>query len=878
MNYHALSREEVLSRLGSSTAGLQERDIPKLKEKYGPNVLRERPPRAFILRVWDQIKDLMVLVLLGAAAVSALLGEAADSAIIAAVIIINTIIGLAQESRAEKAIDALKKMSAQTAKVLRDGEISIVNAEELVPGDIVVLDAGDLVPADLRLIESSNLRIGEASLTGESVPAEKDAGAVVEEECSPGDRINLAYFGTSVTYGRGRGVVASIGMETEMGKIAAMLDKNEDQTTPLQKKLAEIGKALTWIVGIICVTMFATIMVKNGGFTEEGAFHAFMIAISLAVAAIPEGLPAIVTVVMAIGVTRMAERRAIIKKLPAVETLGCANVICSDKTGTLTQNKMNVREIREDGRTIPAEEYAADAKSILARILYLCNDSEIAADGSEIGDPTETCLKRFALQKNGRQDLDARRVTDLPFDSNRKMMSTVNDLGPDGLKVLTKGAPDEVLRRCTHVVSGGKVVPLTNELSRTILGDNREMASKALRVLGCAFRDYGAGENGTSDLENSLTFVGLVGMIDPPRPEVFGALEQCRRAGIKVVMITGDHRDTAVAIARETGIIEDPSQAIFGRELDTMNDDALDGRLENIRVYARVSPEHKVRIVDAWKRKKMVVAMTGDGVNDAPAIKKADIGIGMGITGTDVSKGVSDMLLADDNFATIVNAVEEGRKIYNNIRKSVQFLLSSNASEVLSLFCATLALPAGIEFLGPVHILWINLVTDSLPAIALGMDRGDRNIMDEPPRDSRAGFFSNGLGFDIVYQGLIMTLLTLISYWYGIHRSPRDGTTMAFITLSTVQLFHVFNIKMGGKSVFSRELFNNPLLIAASAMPLLLLVLIIDLPFLAKVFDVVPLTFPEWCLAVGLSFMVIPFVEAAKYLQRKFKSGAALSR
>ena len=873
MNYHFQSREEVLSCLGSSSKGLSRADIERLRAEHGTNALQERPPKPFLLRVWGQIKDPMVMVLMAAAVISGLLGELADSVIIFSVIVINTAIGLVQENKAEKAIEALKKMSAQSAKVVRDGTTSLIDAVELVPGDVVLLDAGDLVPADLRLLETSSLKIEEASLTGESVPSDKNAAAEVEEICPLGDRKNLAFYGTSVTYGRARGVVVATGMKTEMGKIADMLNKSGDNTTPLQKKLDEIGKTLTYVVGVICAVMFATIIFKSGGFTPEGTLHAFMLSISLAVAAIPEGLPAIVTIVMAIGVTKMARRRAIIKKLPAVETLGCADVICSDKTGTLTQNKMNVREIWQDGQNSSADEFIEkNADSLLARILYLCNDSEIAADGSEIGDPTETCLKRFVLRKRAPSDFSYKRLRDMPFDSERKMMSTVNDMGADGVKVFTKGAPDEVLKRCTHMLVQGNAVALDDEYRRRILEGNRAMASKALRVLGCACRDYDAKNNSGKDneLEEALTFVGLVGMIDPPRPEVFEAIEKCKHAGIRTVMITGDHRDTAIAIAKEIGILQDDSQAIFGQELDTMDDRMLDARLEDIKVYARVSPEHKVRIVEAWQRKHKVVAMTGDGVNDAPALKKSDIGIGMGITGTDVSKGVSDMLLSDDNFATIVNAVEEGRKIYKNIRKSVQFLLSSNASEVLSLFCATLILPAGVIFLSPVHILWINLVTDSLPAIALGMDKGDENIMNEPPRDSRANFFGGGLGVDIFYQGVLMALLTLVSYWFGARQSPQEGTTMAFITLSTVQLFHVFNVKVGNGTVFSAAAFNNSLLIVAALIPTILVAGIVNIPFFAGVFRVVPLTLAEWALAVGLSFIVVPLDEFVRFLKKKY--------
>lgn len=865
MNPQPSAERELYLAFQSRPEGLSEEEAKERIATYGRNALEEKKKTPLILKIWAQVRDPMVLVLVAAAVISGLLGELSDMSIIIAVVALNTFIGLMQESKAEKAIEALKKMSAQQARVTRGGKIQMLPAEELVPGDIVSLEAGDLVPADMMLLNSSNLKIEEASLTGESVPAEKDAGAAVPDGCPLGDRVNMAFQGTSVTYGHGRGVVSATGMKTEMGRIADIINRSEKESTPLQKKLAEIGKLLTVLVIGICVVIFFTGVIKSGGFTPPNILQAFLISVSLAVAAIPEGLPAVVTIVMALGVTRMARRRAIIKKLPAVETLGCAQIICSDKTGTLTQNKMDVREVFLNGRLAPGTDYLEGDNELFANILYLCNDSTVTAE-SEIGDPTETALKRFVLKKYDAARFAAmHRVTDLPFDSERKMMSTVNET-PQGVAVFTKGAPDELLRRCTRILLNGETLTLTDEHKNSILNANRLMAEKALRVLGTAFKPYREGE----ELEEDLVFVGLVGMIDPPRPEAYEAIEKCRRAGITPIMITGDHRDTAVAIAREIGIITDPSQAVFGSELDSMDDAELDRHLDNYRVYARVSPEHKVRIVEAWRRRGKIVAMTGDGVNDAPALKKADIGVGMGITGTDVSKGVSDMLLADDNFATIVNAVEEGRKIYSNVRKAVQFLLSSNISEVIALFAATLMLPPHVRFLGAVHILWINLITDSIPAIGLGVDKAEKGIMNDPPRDSTASFFAGGLGFRILYQGIMMAALTVISYFIGYQQSEQVATTMAFITLSGVELFYSFGMKMSKSTIFSRRTFDNPVLLLGAVIPLVLLIVIVCVPPIGQLFSVVPLTLFDWLSAFGLAFLIIPFLELVKLFRRLF--------
>lgn len=869
MQYYSKEKGEVLRLLNSQSEGLSSQEALKRQEQYGKNRLEEKKKKTLLKKIIEQIKDPVVLVLIIASIISGFLGETVDMVIILLIVVINTVIGLVQESKSEKAIEALKKMSAQSAKVVRDGRVSIISAEDLVPGDIVTLDAGDLIPADLRLLESSNLRIEEASLTGESVPSEKDAKALPKEDASIGDRLNMAYYGTSITYGRASGVICEIGMQTEMGKIATMINNTEEESTPLQQKLAEIGKLLTFVVLGICLVVFVTVVLKNGGFTLDNTLEAFMISVSLAVAAIPEGLPAVVTIVMAMGVTRMAKRKAIIKKLPAVETLGCAEVICSDKTGTLTMNKMDVKAVYIHERLYSAQEYLDEKQNLLIEeILYLCNDSVIDEDGNEIGDPTETCLKRFVLQKQNKDNFKSKiRILDLPFDSERKMMSTVN-VTSEGEQVYSKGAPDELIKACKSILINGKVKPLTQKDQENILKANKEMASKALRVLGTAYKPYDQNEKA---LEKDLVFVGLIGMMDPPRVEVFEALKTCKSAGIMTIMITGDHKETAIAIGKEIGLIDDASQAMLGSELDPLSDEELDKILNRVKVYARVSPEHKVRIVKAWRRQGKVVAMTGDGVNDAPALKIADIGIGMGITGTDVSKGVSDMLLSDDNFATIVNAVEEGRKIYRNIRKAVQFLLSSNISEVLALFTATLILPSGVLFLGPIHILWINLVTDAFPAIGLGMDEAESGLMKEKPRNTKKSFFANGLGINIAYQGALLATITLIAYFIGNTYSPEIATTMAFLTLSTVQLVHSFNMKSQHGTVFTRRIFKNTMLNFGAMLPMVLMILIINVPFLNDIFKVVSLNGTQWAICVGLAFIALPVVEVIKAIQRKIK-------
>ncbi|HHU29628.1 MAG: calcium-translocating P-type ATPase, PMCA-type [Bacillota bacterium] len=861
---YAQTKKDVLQAIEAREKGLSEKQATERLSRYGRNVLEEKAKKTLLQKIWEQARDPMVVILIAAAAVSGLLKEAADTVIILAVVALNTVIGLVQESKAEKAIEALKKISAVQAKVLRDGQVRSIAVEMIVPGDIVLLDAGDMVPADMRLLESSSLRIEEASLTGESVPSEKDAEAVCTADCPLGDRINMAFSGSTVVYGRGSGVVTATGMNTEIGRIAGLIISAEEEKTPLQRKLSEIGVILTRAVLGISLVIFLAALFKLRELSLSVVLQAFLLAVSLAVAAIPEGLPAVVTVVMALGVTRMAKRKAIIRKLPAVETLGGAEIICTDKTGTLTQNKMTVKQIWFGGRHYSAGDYLAkisDRK--LADILMLANDAEIDGD-KEIGDPTETALKRFVLQKYSLQDFQkSKRLAELPFDSERKMMTVIN-AGKDGAVVHTKGAPDELLKICTHIYDGSTVLPLTEEDAAGVQEANREMANKALRVIGAAYKPHRQDE----EPEEKLIFAGLVGMIDPPRPEAYAAVKKCKDAGITPVMITGDHIATAVAVALDLGIITDASEAIEGRELDALSDEQFASVLDRYKVYARVTPEHKVRIVKAWKKAGKVVAMTGDGVNDAPSLKIADIGISMGITGTDVAKDVSDMLLADDNFATIVSAVEEGRKIYTNIRKAVQFLLSTNMSEVLSLLIATLVLPAGVSFLSPVHILWINLVTDSIPAIGLGVDKAGPSLMNEPPRDTRESFFAGGLAENIIYQGLFIALFTLASYYLGIRVSPAVATTMAFVTLSTSQFAHAINIKRGSETVFSLQTFNNGIILLGGFLLFSLNALILSVPALASLFKVTALSGSQWLYAILLSFAIVPFVEAVKLVQR----------
>ena len=868
MNYFSREKDDVFRELETSEGGLSSTEAANRLEKYGKNKLAEGKKVGVVRKFLKQLADPMIIVLLVAAVLSAITsvyeGESlADVFIILFVVVLNSVLGVFQESKAEKAIDALKEMTAAKSKVLRDGKQITLRSEELTVGDIIILEAGDAVPADARIIECASMKVEEAALTGESVPVIKQTEAIEGEEIPLGDRKNMVYMGSTVVYGRGKAVITATGMNTEMGKIADALTQAADEATPLQRKLSHLSRVLTILVLIICVVIFAAGVIKAGEFTVPVLLNTFMLAVSLAVAAIPEGLAAVVTIVLSIGVTKMSARNAVIRKLTAVESLGCTQVICSDKTGTLTQNKMTV--VRSAG---------AD-EDLLATAMALCSDSEVDAGGEVIGEPTENALVAFALDRK----LDKRqlkttfpRVAEAPFDSMRKMMSTVHSAGGRYVQY-TKGAPDEVLKVCTHILTADGVREMTAEDRSRILAENKEMADCALRVLCAAKREWDTlPAEDPQTMEQNLTYIGLVGMIDPIRPEVKAAVEQCHNAGIRVVMITGDHKDTAVAIAAQLGILHDPSEAITGTDIGRMSDEELDANIEKYSVYARVQPEHKVRIVKAWKTKGKITAMTGDGVNDAPSIKSADIGIGMGITGTDVTKNVADMILADDNFATIVGAVEEGRRIYANIRKSIQFLLSSNLSEVVSIFTATML---GFTILQPAHILWINLITDSLPALALGMEDAEKDSMKKPPRDPKQSIFAGGMIFDTVYQGVLISLLTLAAYFVGhfieagrweITDSP-DGMTMAFLTLSMAEVFHAFNMRRRHGSIFTIKK-QNLLLWGAGVAAILLTTAVIYIPFMVDAFGFTPISAKEYFIALGLAFTVIPLVEIVKCFQR----------
>ena len=881
-DYYKLSVDETLSELNAESAGLSSERAAERLAQYGPNKLKEAEKPGFWKRFLTQLKDPMLLILLAAAGVSALTGaiagesEWAETIIILAVVLLNAVLGVLQESKAEAAIEALQTMTAATCKVLRDGKMAVLHSDELVPGDVVLLEAGDAVPADGRIIESASLKIEEAALTGESVPVNKmlDAlGAAQKQADVPlGDRKNMCYMGSTVVYGRGKAVITATGMSTEMGKIAGVLSTTKDEQTPLQRKLDELGRLLSKMVLGICVFIFAfNLFMARGELTASGhalevVLKTFMVAVSLAVAAIPEGLATVVTVVLSIGVTKMSRENAVIRRLTAVETLGCTQVICSDKTGTLTQNKMTV--VEHIGETLS-----------VASAMALCSDAVLNDEDQAEGEPTECALVNFACSVGAKKrDLEKKypRIDEAPFDSARKMMSTVHKAG-EGFVQYTKGAPDALLSRCTHYFESGKILPMTDAKRREILNSNKAMADRALRVLAVAKRDWAEKpeNNAPEYLERDLVFLGLTGMIAPIRPEVMAAIAECRGAGIRAVMITGDHRDTAVAIAKELGIITDEAQAVTGAELDRLSDEQLRERVTEYGVYARVQPEHKTRIVQAWKARGAVTAMTGDGVNDAPSIKSADIGIGMGITGTDVTKNVADMVLADDNFATIVVSVGEGRRIYDNIRKAIQFLLASNMSEVLGVFCATLM---GFTLLNPVHLLFINLVTDCFPALALGMEKAEPDVMNRPPRNSREGIFAGGLLGDIIYQGILVTALTILSYWMGnffetgVFSLPagvsEHGMTMAFLTMSMCEIFHSFNLRSQRNSVFSLH-GQNPVLWAAMIGSLILTTAVLEVPFLANAFGFTPVGAAEYGVALCLAVLVIPVVEAVKFFQRR---------
>ena len=891
MKEYLQSKDAVMSEQGVTLSGLTSSEADARLQKYGKNKLAEGKKDSLIKRFLSQLADPMIIILIVAAVISAVTatvggeGEGyADVIIIMFVVIVNAVLGVYQESKAEKAIEALQEIAAATSKVIRDGKLVTIKSEDVVVGDIVVLEAGDSVPADCRIVENASMKIEESALTGESVPVTKTDDVIDplgSDDVPLGDRKNMCYMGSSVAYGRGKAVVVATGMDTEMGKIADALTKAQDDETPLQLKLNQLSKILSFIVLGICVFIFAFDIVRSlivgDSLTLSSTLQFFMVAVSLAVAAIPEGLAAVVTIVLSIGVTKMSKRNAVIRKLTAVETLGCTQIICSDKTGTLTQNKMTVVEHR-----------ATDEK-LLATAMALCCDAELQQDGTVKGEPTEAALVAYAdtlgLKKYELEE-SFERVGEAPFDSGRKMMSTVHKT-PNGFVQYTKGAPDVVLSLCTSAYLDGKMVPMTDEIRQAVIDSNKEMADQALRVLCAAMRTYSSQpENDAAQLEQDLCYVGLVGMIDPVRPEVVEAIKECKSAGIRPIMITGDHKDTAVAIAKQLGIIDENHKAITGAELNKMSDEELDERIEEFSVYARVQPEHKVRIVQAWKLKGKITAMTGDGVNDAPSIKNADIGVGMGITGTDVTKNVADMVLADDNFATIVSAVDEGRRIYDNIRNSIQFLLSSNLSEVLSIFFATML---GFTLFEPVHLLWINLITDCFPALALGLEKGDPDIMKRKPRDSRDGIFAGGMGIDCAYQGIMVTVLTLVAYVLGIvmaNGAPmslkevfavndmtapllhQNGMTMAFLTLSMAEIFHSFNMRSRRQSIAKMGSMNWYLL-GAMVLSLILSTVVIYVPFLSEAFDFAPIDAKEYFTSLALAFLVIPIVEIVKLIQRK---------
>jgi len=877
LRFYCEEAEAVLRDVDSTSEGLTSAEAEKRLAAYGKNKLAEGKKDSLIKRFFQQMGDPMIIILLVAAAISGVLavvqGESfADVIIILAVVIINAVLGVYQESKAEKAIEALQQMSAATSKVLRDGKMVTIHSEDLVVGDVVILEAGDAIPADGRILTSASMKIEEAALTGESVPVSKFIDIINlapdAKDVPLGDRKNMVYMGSTVVYGRGTAVITATGMDTEMGKIADALSNAEQGQTPLQIKLSQLSKILTWLVLGICVIIFAVQLLRAGGFSFEVILNSFMIAVSLAVAAIPEGLAAVVTVVLSIGVTNMSRRNAIIRRLTAVETLGCAQIICSDKTGTLTQNRMTVTDTWTDDPVL------------LAKAMALCSDAKrgLGMHSAE-GEPTEAALVNHAHDlRLYKDELDEKfpRIGEAPFDSGRKMMSTVHN--ENGRTVqYTKGATEMLLERCSGYWYEGKILPITEEYKENVRRHAKEFADRALRVLGAAFRlwDGVPADYEAETLEHDLVFIGFLGMIDPCRPEVYGAIRECREAGIRPIMITGDHIDTAVAIARDLGILTDDTRAITGSQLSEMSDEEFAKVFKEISVYARVQPEHKTRIVNAWRNAGYVTAMTGDGVNDAPSIKSADIGVGMGITGTDVTKNVADMVLADDNFATIVGAVEEGRRIYDNIRKAIQFLLGSNMSEVISIFVATLL---GFTILEPVHLLWINLVTDCFPALALGMENAEKDIMQRRPRSAKAGIFAGGMGGDIAYQGLMVSVLVLASYFIGhfmesgVWEIPAnglspDGTTMAFLTMSMAEIFHSLNMRSQRGSLFTMGSRNWALLVSSFA-ALLLTTLVCEVPFIAAAFDFTSVEFNEYIIAIGMGFLVIPIVEIVKFFQR----------
>lgn len=882
-NFYNQSIKDIEKELSTSCEnGLNSEQVKQLQEKYGPNSLAAKKKTSMLQRFIAQFKDFMIIVLIIAALLSGFVAqEWTDAAIIMVVVILNAVLGVFQETRSEEAINALKKMATPNAHVRRNGQVVEIPSTELVQGDIVLLEAGDVVPADLRLTITESLKIEESALTGESVPVDKEHDQIDEDKVALADQDNMAFANTNVTYGRGEGIVTEIGMNTEVGKIATMLNNTDETDTPLKRNLNQLGKTLTIMILLICAVVFVV-----GFFTKQGteptqklAIDMFLVAVSLAVAAIPEGLPAIVTIILALGTQVMAKHNSIVRKLPAVETLGATDIICSDKTGTLTQNKMTVEQVYYDNEAHQADQKISEANPTLLSMV-LANDSKLDDTNRLLGDPTETALIQYALDQkiDVHQLLDQhKRVQEVPFDSGRKLMSTVNENGGQYF-VAVKGAPDQLLKRVTKIEVNGKVEPISAEQKEEILLSNQKMARRALRVLGLAYKtvDQLYDAPSTDNVEQDLIFVGLVGMIDPERPEAKKAIAEAHDAGIRTVMITGDFQVTAQAIAERLGILK-PGQderVVTGAQLDEVSDEYLQEHVPDYSVYARVSPEHKVRIVKAWQARGKIVAMTGDGVNDAPSLKQADIGIGMGITGTEVSKGASDMILADDNFATIVEAVKQGRKVFSNIQKAILYLMSCNVGEVLTVFMMTML---GWDILAPVQLLWINLVTDTLPAIALGLEPVEKGIMKRAPRGRKSNFFSGGVSSSIVYQGILEGILVLATYQLGLKFGPHvnsanlqhaDALTMAFLTLGLIQLFHAINSKYIHQSIFSKHTltnkwFNWAILISAIVMAS------VELPFMTKFFDVTELNGMQWLIVLGAGTCMIIIVEIVKFFQRQ---------
>ncbi|MCD3429905.1 cation-translocating P-type ATPase [Streptococcus equi subsp. zooepidemicus] len=875
--FYTQSEETVLAQLESSRKGLTSTEAQQRLAAYGRNELDEGEKRSLFMKFLDQFKDLMIIILVAAAFLSVVtegMEGLTDAIIILAVVILNAAFGVYQEGQAEAAIEALKSMSSPLARVRRDGHVIEVNSKELVPGDIVLLEAGDVVPADMRLLEVNSLKIEEAALTGESVPVEKDLSREVSADAGIGDRVNMGYQNSNVTYGRGMGVVTNTGMYTEVGHIAGMLANADETDTPLKQNLDNLSKILTYAILVIAAVTFAVGVFLRGQRPLEG----LMTSVALAVAAIPEGLPAIVTVVLSLGTQVLAKRNAIIRKLPAVETLGSTEIIASDKTGTLTMNQMTVEKVYTNGALQESSADIAFDNNIL-RVMNFANDTKVDPAGKLIGDPTETALVQFGLDHrfDVREALVSEpRVAELPFDSDRKLMSTIHKQADGRYFIAVKGAPDQLLKRVTQIEENGEIRPITEADRQTILATNKDLAKQALRVLMMAYKYTEAVPAlETEVIEAELIFSGLVGMIDPERPEAAQAVKVAKEAGIRPIMITGDHQDTAEAIAKRLGIIEEDGldHVFTGAELNELSDEEFQKVFRQYSVYARVSPEHKVRIVKAWQNEGKVVAMTGDGVNDAPSLKTADIGIGMGITGTEVSKGASDMVLADDNFATIIVAVEEGRKVFSNIQKTIQYLLSANMAEVFTIFLATLF---GWDVLQPVHLLWINLVTDTLPAIALGVEPAEPGVMKHKPRGRQSSFFDGGVKEAILYQGALQTILVLGVYGFALmfpehtsyHDVHADALTMAYVTLGLIQLVHAYNVKSVYQSIFTVGLFKNKLFNYSIPVAFVALMATVVVPGFNKFFHVTHLTLTQWLVVIVGSLLMVAFVELVKAIQR----------